>query len=278
MDSTGRKMSKSWGNVINPLEVIDQYSADALRLSLILGNTPGNNLNFSLDRVNEQSLFLNKLWNIARFVSMNVGIVDRSDTELLMIITENKKSLLSYEKWILSRLTQIIARVTTGMEEYSFAVAGDELFTFIRDEFADFTIEAYKLEKDRSKYGKEVLSFVLITILKLAHPYIPFITEALYQQTTGGSRLITSEWPEMTWRADNRLEEDMKLLFEVVRTIRNLRAESKIKPSDQREVWITGDEIIEKNITLIAGLTRSSQIILGSAPADPTTSAYMAIG
>ncbi len=227
-------MSKSSGDIIDPLTVIEEYSADALRLGLTIGNTPGNNMNFSIQSVEEYSLFLNKLWNIARFVSMNVGSITTTDTELMKLISKNKKNLLPYERWILSRLSGLIDRSTEGMEKYSFSVTGGELMTFIRDEFADFVIEAYKLEKDRSQLGKEVISYVLLTLLKLAHPYIPFITEALYQQVTDREKitefLMMSPWPENVWKRDEAIESEMVILFDLVRTIRNLRSEAKVSP------------------------------------------------
>lgn len=143
-------MSKSSGNVIDPLTVIDAYSVDALRLSLVLGNTPGNNLNYSLKTVEEYSLFLNKFWNISRFVWMNIGNITQSRAELVKKIEKNRNDLLPYEVWILSRLSSALDMVTKGMNDYSFAISGGELLTFIRDEFADLAIESYKIEKDRS--------------------------------------------------------------------------------------------------------------------------------
>lgn len=150
LDENGRKMSKSWGNVIDPLSIIDEYSADALRLSLILGNTPGNNLNFSKKSVEEYGLFLNKLWNIVRFVSMNIGDISEERNTIEKRILEKRDALLPYERWILSRLANTIEDMTSGMEEYSFSSSGMDLLSFIRDDFADFAIEAYKIEKDNS--------------------------------------------------------------------------------------------------------------------------------
>lgn len=120
-DEHGKKMSKSFGNVIDPLDVIAEYSTDAMRLALTLGNTPGNNVNFSIKNVEEYSLFLNKFWNIMRFAAMNVGNISASREELYAKISENEKNLLPYEKWILSRLTYIIDKATNAMETYSFA-------------------------------------------------------------------------------------------------------------------------------------------------------------
>lgn len=255
-DETGRKMSKSWGNVVDPIEVIEKYSSDALRLSCVLGNTPGNNLNFSMRNVEEYSLFLNKFWNIARFVSMNIGTIEKSDSEIAEILKANKRSLLPYEKWILSRMSYITKQVTQGMDDYTFAQAGSELFTFIRDEFADFAIEAYKITKDKSKFGKETLSYCLLTILKLAHPYIPFITEALYKNITTDETIILSSWPKCDFSRDTELEVHMNVIFDIVRSVRNIRARSQIKPGELREIRIlpalSSDEFLEKNLDLIA--------------------------
>lgn len=275
-----QKMSKSSGDIIDPLTVIEEYSADALRLGLTIGNTPGNNMNFSIQSVEEYSLFLNKLWNIARFVSMNVGSITTTDTELMKLISKNKKNLLPYERWILSRLSGLIDRSTEGMEKYSFSVTGGELMTFIRDEFADFVIEAYKLEKDRSQLGKEVISYVLLTLLKLAHPYIPFITEALYQQVTDREKitefLMMSPWPENVWKRDEAIESEMVILFDLVRTIRNLRSEAKVSPWEFREVYLLGSigTIVEENITLLSGLTRTSMITLREKPVESSRFAF----
>lgn len=162
------------------------------------------------------------------------------------------------------------------MENYTFSSTGSELMTFIRDEFADFVIEAYKLEKDRSKYGKEVISYVLVTLLKLAHPYIPFITEALYGEITGGKSLIESPWPKNTWKRNESIEGEMNHLFELVRTIRNLRAESKIKPGEKKDVYLSGviPAIVMENESLIAGLTKTEALILSKKPEQTGSFAY----
>lgn len=183
-DDQGRKFSKSLGNGIDPIEVIKQYSADALRLSLIVGNTPGNNLRFSLDVVKNNQTFLNKLWNVARFVWMNVGgeeaDVETDVTKLEKTLKKNWDKLLDYERWILTRLKRTVNDVTRGMEEYEFGMSGEKLVSFTRDEFADYAIECFKLSKEESKHGKEVMMYTLLTLLKLWHPYIPFITETLH--------------------------------------------------------------------------------------------------
>jgi valyl-tRNA synthetase len=260
LDESWKKMSKSWGNVIDPISVINTYSADALRLSLILGNTPGNNLNFSVKNVAEYGLFLNKFWNIVRFTWMNVWDIQEERKVIEKRIEKNQEALLPYESWILSRLMSVTERMNTGMEEYSFSLSGSDLLSFIRDEFADFAIEAYKIEKDRSTLGKDVMSLVILDILSLFHPYAPHITETLYGSLTWGKILALSEWPEMSLSLGYRDDGSMTRISEIVRTIRNLRAESGVKPGEARDVILVIPAIyrnaLEQNITLISGLAR----------------------
>lgn len=264
-DDQGRKFSKSLGNGIDPIEVIKQYSADALRLSLVVGNTPGNNLRFSTDIVKNNQTFLNKLWNVARFVWMNVadGQDMETDTEKLeKTLTKNWSKLMDYERWILTRLKRTVMEVTRGMEEYDFGMAGEKLYAFTRDEFADYAIECFKLSKDESKYGKEVMSYSLLTILKLWHPYIPFVTEALNGIIAPKTTIIDAEWPECPYELDEESEELIRSVFEVVKTIRTIRGERKIKPGDTVDVVIYANPrdraVLEKNIALIAGLGKSA--------------------
>ncbi len=278
-DETGRKMSKSWGNVVDPLTVIDEFSTDALRMTCVIGNTPGNNLNFSLQSVKEYSLFLNKFWNIARFVWMNIGTITESRETIVARIEKDRASLLPYEKWILSRLSYTITNVTEGMESYNFSAIGGELTSFIRDEFADFAIEAYKVEKERSKLGKDVMSLCILDILSLFHPYAPHITEALYREITGAqSILMVSSWPTSTWARDTESENDMSRIFEIVRLIRNLRAESGVKPGELRDVVIITPEAwrrnIEDNSDLLTGLTRIATLTVGKKPTRQSEYAY----
>lgn len=229
-DEKGKKMSKSFGNVIDPLDIIEKYSTDALRLSMTMGNTPGNNLNFSIRSVEENSLFLNKFWNIIRFVGMNIGEITTTREALYQEIISHKNALLPYEKWILSRLTTIVDKMTNSMENFSFSQSGLDLISFIRDDFADFAIEAYKIEKDHSEYGKSVLAVVTLEILALMHPYAPHITETLYGYITNGKILATESWPHNYSLTDVVIEGNIEKISGIVKTIRNIRAEKNIKP------------------------------------------------
>ncbi len=266
-DDQGRKFSKSLNNGIDPIEVINKYSADALRLSLVVGNTPGNNLRFSIDEVKNNQTFLNKLWNVARFVWMNVGEgkdVETDTTKLEKTLTKNWDKLLDYERWILTRLKRTTKDVTRGMEEHDFSMMGDRLVSFTRDEFADYAIECFKLSKDNSKYGKEVMMYTLLTLLKLWHPYIPFVTEALTGILVPGKTLIDSEWPECPFDLDEECEELIRSVFEVVKTIRTIRGDRKIKPGEVVDVVIYANPrdraTLERNISLIAGLGKASEV------------------
>lgn len=268
-DDQGRKFSKSLGNGIDPIEVIKQYSADALRLSLIVGNTPGNPFRFSLDLVKNNQTFLNKLWNVARFVWMNVGgekkiEVDTDVSKLEKTLAKNWSKLLDYERWILTRLKRTNLDVTRGMEEYDFSMMGEKLMSFTRDEFADYAIECFKLSKDESKYGKEVMMYTLLTLLKLWHPYIPFVTEALSDILVPKKTIIDAEWPECPFEIDAESEELIKSVFEVVKTIRTIRGDRKIKPGEAVGVVIYANPrdraVLERNIALIAGLGKASEV------------------
>lgn len=266
-DDQGRKFSKSLGNGIDPIEVIKQYSADALRLSLIVGNSPGNPMRFSMDVVKSNQTFLNKLWNVARFVWMNVweGKDMETDTKKLeKTLTKNWDKLVDYERWILTRLKRTVADATVSMEKYDFSMMGEKLLSFTRDEFADYAIECFKLSKDESKYGKEVMTYTLLTLLKLWHPYIPFVTEALNGVIAPKTTLIDAEWPECPFNLDEESEELIRSVFEVVKTIRTIRGERKIKPGDAVDVVIYANPrdraTLERNISLIAGLGKASNV------------------
>lgn len=277
-DEKGKKMSKSFGNVIDPLDIIESHSTDALRLATVLGNTPGNNLNFSLKTVEEYTLFLNKFWNIVRFVWMNIGNIEKSREDLYREIAENEVNLLPYEKWILSRLSVIIDRMTNSMENFSFSHSWLDLLTFIRDDFADFAIEAYKIEKEHSLMGKNVLSVVILEILVMMHPYMPHITESLYGHITDGKILASESWSKVYRKQDIVAEENIEKISEIIRTIRNIRAEKNIKPGELRNVWIVGSSVhtslLEENANLLKGLGKIQDLILQQKPEIPEKLSY----
>ena len=202
---------------------------------------------------------------------MNVGTITETRESLREKIQNDKKSLLPYERWILSRLTDVIEKTTKGMEEYSFSLVGDDLVSFIRDEFADIAIEAFKIEKERSKLGKEVMSLCALEILALMHPYIPHITENLYGYITDGSILATNTWPIASLKRNIETEEAFEKISGIIRTIRNIRAESGIKPGDLRDVFIITNKLEEENIrentNLLTGLAKIQTLTIGEKPA-----------
>jgi valyl-tRNA synthetase len=282
LDENGKKMSKSWGNVIDPLDIIGKYSADALRLTCVLDNTPGNNLNFSTKTVEEYSLFLNKFWNIIRFTWINVGTIETDRKTLREKIQKNESDLLPYEQWILSRLTRIIDLTTEWMDTNNFGGVGSELITFIRSEFADLAIEAYKVEKDYSPLGKDVLALVALEILALLHPYAPHITESLYWYITNGKVLAEAEWPVSFYTRNVLQEESLEKVFSIVRTIRNIRAEAGIKPGEFRDVKILSHknqyENLLANANLLKWLTRTEKLSINDKGHKLENASYGVIG
>lgn len=264
LDDAGKKMSKSWGNVIDPLEVIAKHGADPLRLTLAIGTTPGNNMNFSIKNVENNGVLLNKLWNITRFVHTSVGTIEKTDSELAELILARQDELLPHERWILSRVSGLVAKVTNGMESFYFSDAGSELLTSIRDEFADFFIEECKFTKDTSKLSNETLAYCMLTFLKLLHPYIPFVTEELFGLITNGKACISSAWPKAYFKRDEKLEKEFEFLAEFIKTVRNLRVESGIKPGEILIASVKGSKTslipIEANKTILTGLLRLADL------------------
>ncbi len=241
-DSQGRKMSKSLGNGIDPLEIIDQYGADALRFTLATGNSPGNDMRFYMERVESARNFANKVWNASRFILMNTenhpaetDTLDRENFELC-------------DRWILSRLNTVAKEVTHNLEKFEIGVAADKIYEFAWSEFCDWYIELIKprlhgedVRAKRTALG--TAKYVLEGILKLLHPFMPFITEEIYSKLTDGKRIITADWPaENPELADDRSVEEMQRIMEMVREIRNARAEMNVPPSKKAKVIFEAEE------------------------------------
>lgn len=264
-DKIGRKMSKSLGNGVNPLDMIDEYGTDALRMTLSIGNTPGNDLKFDEENVKNNGLFLNKLWNATRFVSMNIGDTiqsyDRKNAE--KILKTHFDSLLLHERWILSKLSGLVDLTTEAMEQYDFSDAGHELYTFTRNDFCDYYIEEFKLTKESSKFWSEVIAYALDTLLRLWHPYIPFITEELANKVGVSRDLISSTWPEVIFEKDLQTEKDHELLVEIMREVRRLRAENNIMPNKTIKLKIFAKardaEVIMQSSDLLSGMLKSEE-------------------
>ena len=263
-DSQGRKMSKSLGNGIDPLEVIDQYGADALRFMLVTGNSPGNDMRFYMERVEAARNFANKLWNASRFVFMNI------DEEIMNGVTREsvEANLTIADKWIISRANNVVKEVIDNMDKFDLGIAAQKIYDFAWTEYCDWYIEIVKPRL----YGDDVaakkaalytLTYVLETILKLLHPYMPFITEEIYTYlpTVEGS-IVIAQWPHYKEEDNMASEEEMmELAMDGIRNIRNARAEMDVPPSKKAKVIIVPTE--EKKAAVEA--TKEYFVTLASA-------------
>lgn len=239
-DSQGRKMSKSLNNGIDPLEVIDKYGADALRLTLVTGNAPGNDMRFYWERVEANRNFANKVWNASRFIMMNLDKAPVSDIKLT--------SLTDADKWILSKVNTLAAEVTDNMEKYELGVAVQKVYDFIWEEFCDWYIEMVKPrlynDEDSTKAAALwTLKTVLINSLKLLHPYMPFITEEIFCNLSDEESVMISSWPEFKEEWNFAKEERaVETIKEAVRGIRNTRAGMNVPPSRKAKVYVVTDD------------------------------------
>ncbi len=222
-DELGRKMSKSLGNGVDPLKVIDQYGADALRFSLSMGVSPGNDMRFSTDKVESARNFANKIWNASRFVLMNLG--DTAET------MEGKEFTAS-DKWILARLNDTIREITEHFEEYDLGLAAQKIYDFAWSEFCDWYIELAKvsLSGENGAATRAVLRHVLIALLKMLHPFMPFLTDAVYRYVPGAEgSIMVSSWPQANEAYDfAEAAREMEGVMDVIRAVRNLRAEMNV--------------------------------------------------
>lgn len=256
-DSQGRKMSKSLGNGIDPIEVIDQYGADALRFALITGNTPGNDSRFYMEKVEANRNFCNKLWNASRFVFMNVedDVKNIDDVELQI-----------EDKWIISSLNNVIDEVSTNLNKYEIGIAAEKIYDFIWNVFCDWYIELVKprLYGDDSNLKESAISVLIYTltnVIKLLHPFMPYITEEIYSYLPNKNDMLINEtWPEYSETKSYKNEEQIiDKLVESVISIRNSRQEMNIAPKKQSDVYIlTSDENLEEDFKQLESLFRSS--------------------
>ena len=241
-DSEGRKMSKSLGNGIDPLEIIDQYGADALRFTLATGNSPGNDMRFYMERVEFARNFNNKLWNASRFVFMNL-----EDESLLEGLTREsvKANLTLADKWIISRANRVVKEVNYNMDQFDLGIGLQKAYDFTWSEYCDWYIEIvkprlYGHDREAKRAALYTLTYVLEKILKLLHPFIPFITEEIYSYLpTVEGYIITAEYPHYE-EADDMLaeEEKMNLIMDGIRNVRNVRAEMNVPPSKKAKIII----------------------------------------
>ena len=235
-DDKGRKMSKSLGNGIDPLEMIDQYGCDALRMNMVTSNSPGNDMRFYVERCEAMRNFANKLWNASRYVMMNLG------ENFVPGLPEN---LEIADKWVLSKLNTLISEVTENMEHYELGIAVQKIYDFIWDTYCDWYIELtkarlYSEEADRKQTALQVLVYVLDQTLRLLHPFMPYITEEIWQSLPHeGKALIVAKWP-VTSEALSFKEEEahMESVMNAIRAIRNRRAEMNVPPSKKATLYV----------------------------------------
>ena len=272
-DSQGRKMSKSLGNGIDPLEVIDKYGADALRLTLITGNAPGNDMRFYWERVESSRNFANKVWNASRFMLMNF---EQAAEKGISIDGVSLADLTQADKWILSKMNRLTKDVTENIDKYELGIAVSKIYDFIWEEFCDWYIEMVKPrlynDEDKTKAAALwTLKTVLINALKLLHPYMPFITEEIFCNLQNEEEsIMISKWPE--YKDEWNFEEDEKaveLIKEAVRGIRNTRTGMNVPPSRKAKVFVVSESeevrnIFENSKAFFATLGYASEVAVQS--------------
>ena len=287
-DELGRKMSKSLGNGVDPLEVIDKYGADALRFSLVMGVSPGNDTRYSEGKVEAARNFANKIWNASRFVLMNV-------TEHVAL---DPAQLTMADKWILTRFQDAARQISANMEEGEFGLCANRIYDFAWSEFCDWYIELAKPrlngeDEAARKAVQGVLLYVLEGLLKLLHPFMPFLTEQVYKSLPGGNPagssdgfLMLQPWPEMKAELDFPAEEaQMDGVIEVIRTIRNLRAEMNVAPSKRTRLMFVANEGWAETLAhsdmyfrRLAGASESALIASSADVTEKTVSAVTKAG
>ena len=267
-DDKGRKMSKSLGNGIDPLEMAEKYGADALRFNLITGNSPGNDMRFYVEKCEAMRNFANKIWNASRYVLMNLtveetGLPDVTDLEI-------------EDKWVLSKLNTLIKEVTENMDAYELGVASAKVYDFIWDTYCDWYIELTKArlygEDEKSKLAaQKVLVYVLDQFLRLLHPFMPFITEEIWQAIPHEGRfLMLADWPKYDENLNFSVEAaHMESVMNAIRSIRNRRAEMNVPPSKKSTLYVVSDkgEIFRQGTGFICRLAYADQVII--CDADP---------
>ena len=258
-DDKGRKMSKSLGNGVDPLVVAEEYGADALRFNLVTGNSPGNDMRFLPERCEAMRNFANKIWNASRFVQMNLTIDH----------VEMPKELTNEDKWILSKLNDLIPDMTTNMDSYELGVAAQKVYDFIWDDYCDWYIEFTKArlqgeDQGAKEQAQQVLCYVLTETLKLLHPFMPFLTEEIWQALPHeGDYLMLQKWPERRAELEFPAEEKaVDLLIDAIRAVRGKRAELNVPPSKKAHLTVsTGEmDVFTQGIPLLKRLAYASEV------------------
>ncbi|MCI8429755.1 MAG: valine--tRNA ligase [Lachnospiraceae bacterium] len=279
-DAQGRKMSKSLGNGIDPLEIISEYGADALRLTLVTGNAPGNDMRFYMERVKSSRNFANKVWNASRFIMMNLEDQKIPEADL--------SDLSAEDRWILSRGNSLAKEVTNNMDSFELGIAVQKIYDFIWDEFCDWYIEMVKPRLwNREDTSREAalwtLKTVLIDALKMLHPYMPFITEEIFCNLSGEESIMISSWPE--YREEwNFAEEEhaISMMKEAVRGIRNVRTDMNVPNSKKATVYVVSEnpqvrKIFEQGRSFFAALSFASEVKVQADKAGIEESAVSAV-
>ncbi|RKQ37918.1 valine--tRNA ligase [Oceanobacillus halophilus] len=264
-DSEGRKMSKSLGNGVDPMDVIDKYGADSLRYFLLTGSTPGQDLRFYWEKVESTWNFANKVWNASRFSLMNMEGFTYDDIDL-----SGEKTLA--DKWILTRLNETIEQVTKNNDKYEFGEAGRHLYNFIWDELCDWYIEMAKLplygeDEAKKKTTRSVLAYVLDQTMRMLHPFMPFITEEIWQKLPHqGDSITVAEWPKVREEFhDEKASNEMKRLVSIIKSVRNIRAEVDTPMSKQIKMLVEAEnkaivEELEKNRVYLENFCNPSEL------------------
>ena len=280
-DSLGRKMSKSLGNGIDPLEIIDKYGADALRLTLVTGNAPGNDMRFYMERVEASRNFANKVWNASRFIMMNMEKAEIPEQIDLNTLTDA-------DRWILSKVNSLAKEVTANMDNFDLGIAVQKIYDFIWEEFCDWYIEMVKprlWNDDDATKGAALwtLKHVLINALKMLHPYMPFITEEIFCNLSDEESIMISSWPEYKEEWNFAAEEKaIETIKEAVRGIRTVRTSMNVPNSKKATVYVVSDnaeirDIFEHGQVFFAALGFASEVLVQADKTDIAEDAVSAL-
>lgn len=268
-DSQGRKMSKSLGNGVDPLEIIDEYGADALRMSLIVGSSPGNDMRFHIEKVEASRNFANKIWNATRFIMMNLENMGGKD------LKAGQMDLA--DRWIISRYNRLVGEVTENLDKYELGIAAQKVYDFIWNEYCDWYIELvkprlYGTNEEARSTALYTLVYVLSNTLKLLHPFMPFISEEIWQHLSASSEdsIMVSSWPRLKdEELDDEAEARMDSIMDTIRAVRNIRAEMDVHPSRKTKLIIVAKEdkreIFEEAKVYLEKLAYASEIIINEA-------------
>ena len=265
-DAQGRKMSKSLGNGIDPLEVIAQYGADALRFTLVTGNSPGNDLRFSQEKVEASRNFANKIWNASRFILMNIDGHD--------VPNQLPEKLALEDKWIVNQFNQVVKEVTDNLEHFEIGIAVQKLYDFLWDELCDWYIEIAKIrlqssDESAAQTARQVLVWVMTGTLQLLHPFMPYITEEIWQSLPHeGESIMVSKWPvyEET-HCFQQAASDMQGIMDVIRAVRNRRSEMNVPPSRKTHLYIAtaAEKVFQEGAPIIERLAFANGVEIGPA-------------